>query len=280
MPIPPFDQMFNPLLEATRNLGGSGSNAELVDETAHIMSLSDEELEEQTSKGRPRLAYRLAWACSYLKAYGLLDNSERGVWSLTQRGTDTQRVDPTEVKRFVRSRRPNSSERAEATVDEDTADTDAAEESWRETLLGILLGLDPAKFERLSQRILRESGFVQVKVTGRAGDGGIDGTGTVELGGLLAFPVLFQCKRYQGSVGPSVVRDFRGALVGRADRGLILTTGIFSRDARREARRDGAPPIDLVDRDRLLDKLKELRLGVEVQLVESISIKTDWFSNL
>lgn len=280
MAIPPYDRMFNPLLEALRNLGGSGSNAELVDETARIIGLGDEELEQQTSKGQPRFAYRLAWARSYLKAFGLLDNSERGVWSLTQRGTETQEVDPTEVKRFVRSRRPAPNEGAEGTDDDDTADAEETEENWREGLLDILLALDPAKFERLCQRILRESGFVQVEVTGRSGDGGIDGTGTVELGGLLAFPVLFQCKRYQGSVGPSVVRDFRGAMVGRADRGLILTTGIFSRDARREARRDGAPPIDLVDRERLLDKLKELRLGIEVELVESVSINAEWFSNL
>lgn len=280
MPIPTFDQMFNPLLEALRNLGGSGSNAELVDETARIIALSDEELEEQTSKGQPRFAYRLAWARSYLKGFGLLDNSERGVWALTQRGSETETVDPAEVKRFVRSRRHAPTEIAAGTDEEDTADTEAAEESWREALLDILFNIEPAKFERLCQRILRESGFVQVEVTGRSGDGGIDGTGTVELGGLLAFPVLFQCKRYQGSVGPSVVRDFRGAMVGRADRGLILTTGIFSREARREARRDGAPPIDLVDRDRLLDKLKELGLGLEVELVESVSINREWFEKL
>jgi restriction system protein len=274
--------MFNPLLEALRNLGGSGSNSELVDETARLIGLSDDELEQETSKGQPRFAYRLAWARSYLKAFGLLDNSERGVWALTQRGRETETVDPREVKRFVRSRRPAPAEaEAAAGADEDdTADTDATGESWRESLLSLLLKLDAAKFERLCQRILRESGFIQVEVTGRSGDGGIDGTGTVELGGLLTFPVLFQCKRFQGSVGPSVVRDFRGAMVGRADRGLILTTGIFTREARREARRDGAPPIDLVDRERLLDKLKELRLGLNVELVENILIDSDWFANL
>lgn len=280
MPIPTFDSLFNPLLEALRHLGGSASIAELVDETARIIGISDQELEEQTSRGQPRFAYRLAWARSYLKAYGLLDNSERGVWSLTQQGKETDAVDPVEVKRFVRSRRQAPNEGAEGTDQDDTADTEEVEESWREVLLEELLDLDPAKFERLCQRILRESGFVQVEVTGRSGDGGIDGTGTVELGGLLAFPVLFQCKRYQGSVGPSVIRDFRGAMVARADRGLVLTTGIFSREARREARRDGAPPIDLVDRDRLLDKLKELRLGVAVDMIESVSIDSEWFRNL
>jgi restriction system protein len=280
MAIPKFDELFNPLLEALRSLGGSGSIAELVDEAGRIVGLTDAELDEQTSQGQPRFAYRLAWARSYLKSFGLITNSERGVWSLTERGSETTSVDPAEVKRFARSRRQRPADATRAEEPEDATEADVADETWRETLLGILLQLDPAKFERLCQRILRESGFVQVEVTGRSGDGGIDGTGTVELGGLLAFPVLFQCKRYQGSVGPSVVRDFRGAMVGRADRGLILTTGVFSREARREARRDGAPPIDLVDRDRLLDKLKELRLGLEVELVESISVTSDWFKNL
>ena len=281
MSVPKSEELFNPLLEALRNLGGSGSNAELLDETARILGLSDEQLDERPPKSQPQFAYRLAWARSYLKSFGLVTNSERGVWSLTQRGSETRSVDPDEVKRFVRSRRHGSPAETAREESEGTAEGDTTpDEAWRETLLDLLLNLAPEKFERLCQRILRESGFVNVEVTGRSGDGGIDGTGAVELGGLLAFPVLFQCKRYQGSVSPSVVRDFRGAMVGRADRGLVLTTGTFTREARREARRDGAPPIDLVDRDRLLEKLKELRLGIEVELVESVTVTSEWFENL
>ena len=175
MPIPKFDELFNPLLEALRNLGGSGSNAELVDQTAQIIGLSDEDLEEQTAQGQNRFAYRLAWARSYLKRFGLITNSERGIWSLTQRGSETQTVDPDEVKRFARShRRPRAADTADAEVD-DASDTEGPDAGWRETLLELLLGLAPTKFERLCQRILRESGFVQVEVTGKSGDGGIDG---------------------------------------------------------------------------------------------------------
>ena len=260
MAVPKHYELFNPLLEALRNLGGSGSNSELVDETARIMVLSDEQLDERTGKGQPHFAYRLAWARSHLKKFGLVTNSERGVWSLTPRGSETPSVDPTEVRRSVRvlyrDGRPSPAREQSEEIAKDEGDS--PDEAWRKILLDLLLELDPKNFERLCQRILRESGFVNVEVTGRSGDGGIDGTGAVELGDLLAFPVLFQCKRYQGGVGPSVVRDFRGAMVGRADRGLILTTGVFTREARREARRDGAPPIDLVDRDRLLEKLKKL----------------------
>ncbi|WP_206528489.1 restriction endonuclease, partial [Mesorhizobium sp. M7A.F.Ca.CA.002.05.1.1] len=120
----------------------------------------------------------------------------------------------------------------------------------------ILLALDPAAFERLCQRILREAGFIKVEVTGRSGDGGIDGTGVLRVN-LLSFHVLFQCKRWKGSVGSGVVRDFRGAMVGRADKGLVITTGTFTADARREAVRDGAPAIDLIDGDGLCDLLKD-----------------------
>lgn len=279
MAIPKYDELFNPLIVGLTRLGGSGTNAEIVDEVARVLGLSDAEVDEQTSRGQSRFAYRLAWARSYLKAYGLLTNSERGIWALTDAGRQVDEVDAADVRRVARANYQASKGQLEADTEDGLGD-EVSTDGWREELLTILTNLDPAQFERLCQRILRESGFVQVEVTGRAGDGGIDGTGVVELGGLLTFPILFQCKRYQGSVGPNIVRDFRGAMIGRADRGLILTTGLFSKEARREAQRDGAPPVDLVDRERLMDKLKDLRLGVAVEMVESVSVVSDWFRNL
>lgn len=158
----------------------------------------------------------------------------------------------------------------------------AIELSWRDELLATLLDMDPDAFERLVQRLLREAGFIQVEVTGRSGDGGIDGKGIMRLSGLLSFHVLFQCKRYRGSVSASQVRDFRGAMVGRADKGLLITTGNFTRDAMQEATRDGADPIDLVDGDKLLDLLKEFGLGVQTKRVEveQIAIDREWFRAL
>jgi restriction system protein len=143
--------------------------------------------------------------------------------------------------------------------------------------LSKLLELSSDAFARLCQRLLCESGFVEVKVTGRTGDGGIDGVGIVRLGGLLGFPILFQCKRYRGSVPSSVIRDFRGAMIGRIDRGLVITTGTFSSDAKLEATRDGAPPIDLVDGEQLLDKLKELQLGIMIKMIEHVEILQEFF---
>ncbi len=270
MAVPQSDDLLNPLLEAIKKLGGSASISELDEEVAQNLHLTNREIAEAHNERQTKLQYRLAWARTYLKGYGLLDNSERGVWVLTPKGKDTQTVDPRQIIRFFNETRRGKKDRAGkkstgTAVDSDVVEVAEAvlEEAWREELLAILLELSPEAFERLAQRILRESGFVEVKVTGRSGDGGIDGVGIVRLGGLLGFPILFQCKRYRGSVGASIIRDFRGAMIGRADRGLVITTGTFSRDAKMEATRDGAPPIDLLDGDQLLDKLKELGLGIK-----------------
>ncbi len=142
------------------------------------------------------------------------------------------------------------------------------------------MSLKPEQFERLAQRILRECGFTQVEVTGKSGDGGIDGKGIIKIGGLISFHAMFQCKRYQDSVTPRHIRDFRGALMGRADKGLFITTGSFTRDAVKEAQRDGAAPIDLIDGEDLVQKLKELSLGVKIEIIEQITIDKDWFARL
>lgn len=249
------------------------------------MGLSDEDLAQPHGDRGSEVAYRLAWARTYLKAVGLLDNSGRGIWSLTPLGTETSAVNPQEVVRRVREQtvgkgRKRKAEAKTIPVDDSELQQEAAADRWRSELLSRVQRLSPAGFERLAQRLLREAGFVQVEVTGRSGDGGIDGIGVVRLGGLLGFPIMFQCKRYKGTVSSSAIRDFRGAVIGRADRGLMITTGTYSRDARTEATRDGALPIDLLDGEELVEKLKELRLGVNVEMIESVSVETNWFDSL
>jgi restriction system protein len=274
--VPTFDSMMNPLLEALRELGGSATIEEMREKVAEIMGLSDEQIEllHDPEKGsQTAVEYRLAWTRTYLKKYGLLENSSRGIWALTPEGRKIGRVNPKQVRRYVQELSRKT------TGDEDEVEDEVSEElSWRDMLLETLLEMDPAAFERLAQRLLRESGFVQVEVTGRSGDGGIDGKGIMRLGGLLSFHVIFQCKRYSGSVSSGHIRDFRGAMVGRADKGLLITTGTFTRDAEREAVRDGAPAIDLIDGEQLLNKLKELGLGVETQMVEKVVIDREWFA--
>ena len=136
-----------------------------------------------------------------------------------------------------------------------------------------------AAFERLSQRILRESGFTRVEVSGKSGDGGIDGAGVLRVN-LISFQVVFQCKRWKGSVGPEVIRNFRGAMQGRADKGLIITTGTFTAEARKEATRDGAPAIDLIDGEAFCRLMKDLGLGIRVKevQVEEVSLDEEFFA--
>ena len=268
-------------MQALRSLGGSGTIEEIDNKASEIAGLSDEQLEishNPEKGGQTEVEYRLAWTRTYLKKYGVLENSSRGVWALTPEGRQLDRVDPRAVVRFVREQReadrPVSAEEGLEEADEET--------TWRDELLDALLELDPSAFERLVQRLLRESGFIQVEVTGRSGDGGIDGKGLMRLGGLLSFHVIFQCKRYRGSVAVAQVRDFRGAMVGRADKGLLITTGNFTKEAMSEATRDGAPAIDLIDGDLLMDRLKELGLGVKTEKVEveKITIDRDWILSM
>ncbi|HEY4245550.1 MAG TPA: restriction endonuclease [Lacunisphaera sp.] len=276
MSVPTYDLLFNPLLEGIRKLGGSASIAEQERVVAEFLELSDKEIAEIHRGNRTKLSYRLAWARNYLKRYGALENSKRGVWSLTTDGLKLKDVDREKVKRTVQALERN--ERARNKDEE----VEAGLASWEDELLSLVKNIHPAAFERLCQRLLRESGFVQVEVTGRSGDGGIDGRGVVRIGGILSFHVLFQCKRYKGSVSPAIVRDFRGALVGRADKGLLITTGTFTADARLEAQRDGATPIDLIDGEELVEKLKDLRVGVEVRekIIEEVIIQKAYFDEL
>lgn len=278
--VPTFDELLNPTLQALHALGGSGSNHEIVDQILSQLSLPDEVAEVPHGQGSTtELEYRAAWARSYLKKVGLLENSERAVWALSSDGRKTQEVDARAVVREVQ-RQHREKRNSKATVEDSGSAVDPEVLDWKDELVGILLEMDPIAFERLCQRLLREAGFIDVEVTRRSGDGGIDGFGTLRVGGLISFNVLFQSKRYSSNIGPDVVRDFRGAMIGRADKGLIITTGGFTRDARREATRDGAPPIDLIDGDLLADKLKELKLGVRTELVESVSVDQDWFQQI
>lgn len=285
--LPSFDELIVPTVKALIKLGGSGSIEEINSQVYEIAELSDEILqiphgEEGTLN---EVDYRLAWSRTYLKKFGLLENSSRGIWALINSDVDVTTLNHVDIVRKVRElERPaqlkTKSTETKAEKVEDITDEVNETEGWKEKLLNVLYNITPAAFERLSQRLLRESGFSQVEVTGKVGDGGIDGKGIVRVSGLLSFHVIFQCKRYKGSVSPSQIRDFRGAMQGRADKGLVITTGTFTREAIKEATRDGAPPIDLIDGELLCDKLKELRLGVETKLTESVDIKNEWFEKL
>ena len=277
--VPTYDKLVYPTIQALIALGGSGSNEEILDKVLQLGHYSDDIEEVLNSRGTMSLiAYRLAWARTYLKKVGGLENSQRGIWTLTSIGKsmteEVCKTIPNTVKKAY-----SELKRSQKSVIDDNEGIELADNDdvhWKEQLLSLLKKIDPSAFERLSKRVLRESGFTKVEVTGKPSDGGIDGIGILRMN-LVSFTVLFQCKRYQDSVGSAAVRDFRGAMQGRCDKGLILTTGTFTSEAKKEATRDGAPTIDLIDGDEFCDLLKQLRLGVTVEQIERVTIDGTWF---
>ena len=263
-----FIRYFGPVLDALRKLGGSGKPDEVMEQIATDLALSDEIQNDLLPSGESRFRNQVSWARFYLVREGLVDSSKRGVWSLTERGRATSLTNVQGREIFLRwvsifqAQRKAKAPVAEPIAEQVAEATGAPPKDYRTETIEILLGLSPNGFERLSQRLLREAGFTQVVVTGQSGDGGIDGYGTLQINPLVSFKVLFQCKRYTKSVSPSHVRDFRGAMAGRADKGIIITTGSFTAEARREASRDGVPPIELIDGEKLIDMLENLELGL------------------
>ncbi len=274
--LPKYPDYVFPTLEALKKKGGSATIDEIEDAVAAIMKLSNKALEiPHGDSSQSEFQYKLAWVRTFLKKYGAIDNSERGVWAITEKGEKVTEDEAKKVFKIINTAHRNKRAEIVLTAPEEPH----AETSWVEGLLGVLGKIEPSAFERLSQRLLRESGFIKVEITGRPSDGGIDGIGVLRMN-LVSFQVLFQCKRWKGSVGASVVRDFRGAMVGRADKGLIITTGTFTAEARKEATRDGAPAIDLLDGETLCNLLKERRLGVSVKLVEDVSVDEHFFRGI
>lgn len=286
--IPPYNELLWPTVRALRALGGSGRLVELDEKVAEQERFTEDQLAVLHNDGpRSELEYRLAWARTHLKGMGLLANSARGVWEITAEGRVVAQDDIEPLRRRYEARRREERRRRKRSMEAAGADPDAETtheddpERWRDDLLQALLAMPPDAFERLAQRLLRAAGFVNARVTGRSGDGGIDGMGVYRLS-LVSFPVFFQCKRYRGNVGPDKVRDFRGAMAGRGDKGLLITTGSFTPDARAEATRDGAPPIDLIDGELLCELLKQHSLGVRTteRVVEDVTVVETFFEEL
>jgi restriction system protein len=285
--VPPYNQLRWPTLTAVRSLGDTAQLDEINEKVVEQEAFTEEQQAVLHKSGpRSEIEYRLAWARTYLKGMGALRNTSRGVWETTGLGReiDESQIEPLLAQYVTKLREEQKKKKQAATaagadVEPDTDDSDT--EDWRETLLELMLAMQPHAFERLAQRLLRAAGFVNTSVTGRSGDGGIDGAGVYRLS-LVSFPVFFQCKRYKGSVGPEKVRDFRGAMAGRGDKGLLITTGTFTADAKREATREGAPPIDLIDGERLCALLKDHQLGVRTteRIVEDVEVLASFFDDL
>lgn len=273
-----FVKWFGPLLDALRDLGDSGRPREVSDRIAKNLNLPDEVLDETLKSGGSKFHNQVAWARQYLVWEGLLDSSKHGTWTLTEKGRNAHisAAEADEIfKKWVAIHAENRKQKAavevDATDEEAPApDTPSADEKL--SLIGVLRSLSPLGFEKVCRELLRESGFENVEITGGSADGGIDGFGTLEINPFVSFKVLFQCKRYaEGNlVGRSQVGDFRNAMIGRAEKGIIITTSSFTNAAILEANREGAPKVELVDGVRLVEMFRRVELGVKKRVVYDV----------
>lgn len=269
---PQFLVYIRPLIEVLRHSGGYGSTADVIDQVIDHMSIPDKEVEQTISSGASRVRNRIQWARMYLVKADLMDSSQRGVWKLTEKGYEADLSDDSVYSMFEKVQstyKQEKKEKAKVTTDE-ADDVVVEDEAHGETLLNILKNLTPDGFEKICKRLLSEVGIHDVQVTGGAGDQGIDGTGVIKVNEVVGFNVIFQCKRYKESVVPHHVRDFRGTMQGRADKGIIITTGRFTAEARREALRDGVPPIELIDGERLVSLFEKYKLGLKPKVVYDV----------
>ncbi|MDD7773411.1 MAG: restriction endonuclease [Eubacteriales bacterium] len=276
-------ELIEPVFAALRDLGGSATITEIRDKVIETLRLPDEIVDEPhkgSDSQRTELEYQLAWARTRLKAFGAITNSQRGVWMITPEYTDKSIVSKAAVVEFFKKERhasqsssemSASAEEVDATnTTDNNADIPEELEPWRTELAETLHNMNPYAFERLSMLLLRECGFSQVSVTKKSGDGGIDGTGKLRINGIFSFNVAFQCKRFIGSVSAGDIRDFRGSLTTDIEKGVMITTGTFTKAAREEASNAGKQQIDLIDGEEFINKLIEYRLGVHEKIVYEV----------
>ena len=272
---PPFTFCYGPTLKALDELGGSGSNDEIYNRVLLITQLPTDVVDIMHNFTMTEVEYRLAWARTYLKNFGAIENSKHRVWSLTAKGAKMlkeKNINAKDISVFTTKKLGKSG----ASTEEDLVKIESM--NWREQITDILLHLDPYAFERLAQRLLRECGFSDVQVTKRSGDGGIDGTGKLRIQGIFSFNVAFQCKRYKGQVGAAEIRDFRGSLSTNIEKGVLITTGTFTKAAKEEAASEGKRLIDLMDGEELINKLSEYGIGLNE--VKSYEVDEDFFNSL
>lgn len=273
-----FTKWLGPLLDALRDLGGSGRPKEATERVAKNLKIPDRILEEIMKSGTPRFANQVAWARQYLVWEGLLEDNTRGIWTLTETGRKTKLTDEQGRQIFLKwveihQKARKDKSKAEIIIEQEEEEPEKVEYTFTPGLLEVLQKVTPKGFENICKRLLREHGFENVEVTGGSHDGGIDGYGTLELNPFVTIKVLFQSKRYKGAVSRAMVGDFRNAMFGRAEKGIILTTGTFSQDAKREASREGAPPVELIDGQKLVQLFEAKELGVKPKTVYEVDMK-------
>lgn len=270
-----FVQWMGPLLDALRALGGEAKPTEVGEWIAGRLRVPDEELAKVNQNKRSRFANQVAWARQFLVWDGLLDGSRRGVWSLTSSGWKTH-LTP-DQSRGIAARWGKihaDARRAEESKQTSSESADVAaipdEEVFEDVLLATLRGLPARGFELVCVQLLRRCGLESVEATQQSRDFGIDGFGTLRLNPVVTVRVAFQAKRYKDVVGREVVAQFRNDISGLAEKGVIITTGRFTKDARAEATMPGRSPIELIDGEQLVALFIEKELGVKPRTVHDV----------
>jgi len=267
------------VLDCLRALGDSATSSEAIDWIGRKFEVSEEERTRVQKNNVRHFDNKVAWAKQYLAWEGLVDSSKRGVWALTPTGKATILTHEASLAIYrkwaaiyrERKTKKNGKKTEEAPESEEVDEAaPAIQETAGDDLLEVLLALTPSGFERICMRMMRESGFEKVEVTGKSHDQGIDGIGILLVNRFVTIKVVFQCKRYSGSVGRGQVAEFRNSVMGRAEKGIIITTGAFTSEAIREATRDGVIPIELVDGEKLVKIFEDLELGVKPKTVYEV----------
>jgi restriction system protein len=269
---PEFLKYINPVLKTLQANGGAGNSSNVIEQVIEKLGISEEDLQETNVSGESRIRNQIQWARFYLFKAGLIDNSQRGIWRLTNEGLE-KKLSEEDIYTLMKSVQENGKKATIATpkkIEEKFETTSTEDEEHSVGLLNLIQNLPPYGFEKLCKRLLTEIGINDITITGGSGDQGIDGKGIVKLNDVVSLNIVFQCKRYKETVSPHHVRDFRGAMQGRGEKGLIITTGRFTKEAKAEANRDGVTPIELIDGDRLVELFEKHHLGLKPVIVFEI----------
>ena len=282
---PKFLKYWIPLITVLKESGGAGTTSEIIDSVIAKMNIPEDELEKTLKSGALKVRNQIQFARLYLVKSEFIDSSTRGLWKLTEKGFESKLNEDKVYKLFKKvqktladNRKNQDGKRAsKISEDSDYENQEVIDESHQTVVINILKKLTPRGFELICKRLLTEIGIENVQIIGGANDHGIDGNGIIRINDVVSFTVIFQCKRFKETVSPSYIRDFRGTMQGRADKGIFLTTGRFTSESKNEAKRDGVPPIELIDGEKLVNLFEKYELGLKPKMVYDVI--PDFFDN-
>ncbi len=265
-----------------RELGGVAKTSMVRSAIVDQMIANGETIDEtEISNGEPKYQTDMRFARMHLVNAGKLEPTEisgRGIWQLTRAGWDMP-LDSATAAALCGKTPANAFTQAQ--LQEPIQDELPGVGLGDLEIRNLLLDLSDSGFERLCAAIMTANNAEAITVTGKAGDGGIDGTATfsVDSLALISFRVAWQCKKYapDNKVSPHEIREFRGALDHGFQHGVFFTTSSFTLKAEEEARRAGQVPIKLIGLTGLIKMLQAKELGLTKQPDGSYQVQYPYF---